>query len=69
MTAAEQAHVPTLASGRLATAYKPETRLDLIAAADVGRAAADAFECPERFHRQEIDLAAESLTMSEIAGC
>jgi uncharacterized protein YbjT (DUF2867 family) len=58
---------PTLSQGRLATAYEPETRLDLIAAADVGRVAADAFEYPERFHRQEIDLAAESLTMAAIA--
>lgn len=44
-----------------------DTRLDLIAAADVGRFAAAAFADPNRFDRAEIDLAAESLTMDEAA--
>lgn len=53
--------------GGIEHAMRPETRLDLIAAADVGRFAAAAFRDPARFNRQEIDLAAESLTMDEVA--
>ena len=44
-----------------------DTHLDLIAAADVGRFAAAAFNDPLRFDRMEIDLASESLTMDEAA--
>jgi uncharacterized protein YbjT (DUF2867 family) len=58
---------PSLARGEIANALNPETRLDLIAAADVGRFAAAAFADPERWDHQEIDLAAESLTMDEVA--
>jgi len=58
---------PGLARGTVETALRAETRLDLIAAADVGRFAAAAFEEPARFDRQEIDLAAEALTMAEVA--
>lgn len=53
--------------GVIEHAMRPETRLDLIAAADIGRFAAAAFRDPARFDRQEIDLAAESLTMAEVA--
>lgn len=53
--------------GAIEHAMRPETRLDLIAAADIGRFAAAAFLDPARFDRQEIDLAAESLTMDEVA--
>lgn len=48
-------------------AMNVDTRLDLIAAADVGRMAAIAFEEPARFDRMEVDLAAQSLTMDEVA--
>jgi uncharacterized protein YbjT (DUF2867 family) len=59
---------PALAThGRLETALAPDTRLDLIAAADMGAFAAAAFAAPERFDGHSIDLAAESLTMDEIA--
>ncbi len=58
---------PGLARGAIETAMKPDTRLDLIAAADIGRFAAAAFADPARFDRQEIDLAAESLTMAQVA--
>lgn len=58
---------PGLAAGEIVTAMRPETRLDLIAASDIGRVAAAALCAPERFDRQEIDLAAESSTMSEVA--
>ena len=53
--------------GAIEHAMDPDTRLDLIAAADVGRFAAAAFADPPRFDKMEIDLAAESLTMGEVA--
>ena len=46
----------------------PKTRMQLIAAADVGAFAAAAFGDPGSFASQDIDLAAEALTMSEVAG-
>ncbi len=58
---------PQLVEGSIVTALEPDTRLDLIAAADVGRTAAAAFARPELFRGHEIDLAAESLTMTEVA--
>lgn len=59
---------PSLAErGTLDTALDPHVRLDLIAASDVGRFAAAAFEDPARFDGQQIALAAEALTMAEVA--
>jgi uncharacterized protein YbjT (DUF2867 family) len=58
---------PSLSAGHLHTALADDTRLDLIAAADVGRFAAAAFADPGRFHGQDIDLAADALTMAEVA--
>jgi uncharacterized protein YbjT (DUF2867 family) len=59
---------PRLKSGRtIDTAMAPDRPLHWIAAADVGRFAAAAFADPARFDRQEIDLAAEALTMGEVA--
>lgn len=58
---------PTLADGVLATTLRPETRMDLIAAADVGAFAAAAFVDPNRFDQREIPLAAQSLTMEQVA--
>lgn len=59
---------PRMRSGLITTALDPGTRLDLIAAADIGRVAAAAFDDTSgRYDRRELDLAAESLTMSEVA--
>ncbi|MGV0044963.1 NmrA/HSCARG family protein [Mycobacterium colombiense] len=58
---------PSMARGAIDTAMTAETQLDLVAAADVGRFAAAAFADPQRWDRQEIDLAADSLTMGEVA--
>jgi uncharacterized protein YbjT (DUF2867 family) len=58
---------PTLADGVLASTLRPETRMDLIAAADVGAFAAAAFAEPNRFDHREIPLAAQSLTMEQVA--
>jgi len=59
---------PHLASGEIATALRSSTRMQLIAADDVGAFARAAFEEPEKYHGQNIELAAEALTMPEVAG-
>ncbi len=59
---------PHLREGRIITALYPQTRLQLIAASDVGDFAQAAICEPERFGGLNIDLGAESLTMDEIAG-
>lgn len=59
---------PSLAErGRFETAIEPDTRLDWIAAQDIGAFAAAAFADPERFHGHEIDLSAECVTLVEVA--
>ena len=58
---------PHLVQGELVTALLPTTRMQFIAAADVGAFARAAFENPELFDRQDIPLAAEALTMDEVA--
>ena len=65
----KSAHMfPHLRHGEIATALHPQTRMQLIAADDVGAFAAAAFGDPGRFAFQDIDLAAEALTMEEVAG-
>ncbi|WP_165252970.1 NmrA/HSCARG family protein [Paludisphaera soli] len=59
---------PSLAErGRFETAIEPDTRLDWIAAQDIGAFAAAAFADPERFHGHEIDLSADCVTLVEVA--
>lgn len=58
---------PHLQEGRILTALEPTTRLQLVAAEDVGAFARAAFESPGHFHRQDLELAAEDLTMDEVA--
>jgi len=58
---------PHLRSGRILTALAPETGMQLIAASDVGAFACAAIVNPQQFVRANIDLAAETLTMSEAA--
>lgn len=58
---------PRGVDGGLATVLKPATSLSLVAVRDIGRAAAAAFGDPERFHRVELELAGDHLTMAEIA--
>jgi uncharacterized protein YbjT (DUF2867 family) len=59
---------PTLRErGRFETAIAADTSIDWIAAEDIGAFAAAAFAEPERFHGHEIDLAAESFTLPEVA--
>ena len=58
---------PQLRQGEILTAFPPDTRLQLIAGDDVGAFARAALVEPARFDRQNIDLAAEALTMTEVA--
>jgi len=58
---------PHLAKGEIVTALRPDTRMQLIAADDVGAFAAAAFAAPARFSGQTIGLGVESLTMDEVA--
>jgi len=59
---------PTLRQvGRFETAIASESGIDWIAAKDIGEFAAAAFAEPERFHGHEIDLAAETFTLPEVA--
>lgn len=53
--------------GRFETAIEADSGMDWIAAKDIGAFAAAAFADPERFHGHEIDLAAETFTMPDVA--
>jgi uncharacterized protein YbjT (DUF2867 family) len=58
---------PHLRHGEIATALKADTRLDLVSADDIGSFARGAFENPAVFNRHNIDIAAQSLTIGEVA--
>jgi len=58
---------PHLQQGEIITALLPTTRMQLIAADDVGAFACAAFADPGRFDRRNIDLAVEAPTMGETA--
>src|SRR5690606_10095939 len=53
--------------GGLVTVLRPQTRLSLVAVTDIGGAAAAAFARPRRFHRVELELASDYLSMTQIA--
>ncbi len=56
----------TIVLSMLKTFLSPATRLQLVATKDIGRFAARAFEEPDRFVGKQIELAGDSLTVSEI---
>lgn len=58
---------PRGVEGGLVSLVKPRTRLSLVAVRDVGTAVAAAVADPERFHRVELELAGDHLSMTEIA--
>lgn len=58
---------PTLRQGTLVTAIAPDTRIQLIAVDDIGAFAVAAFEKPDIYADKTIELAADALTMEEIA--
>ncbi|MCD7109400.1 NmrA/HSCARG family protein [Rhizobium sp. DKSPLA3] len=53
--------------GRFETAVEADAGIDWISAKDIGAFAAAAFADPERFHGHEIDLAADTFTLPEVA--
>jgi len=58
---------PHLHQGRIVTALWPDTRIQLLAADDIGAYAREAIAQPLRFDRRSIDLAAVALSMTEVA--
>jgi uncharacterized protein YbjT (DUF2867 family) len=58
---------PDLTKGEIVTAWASDAKLQLIAVDDTGAFAAAAFNNPERFNGQVIDLAGDELTIGEIA--
>ena len=58
---------PHLRQGQIITALLPGTRIQVTSADDVGAFAQAAIADPARFDRKNIDLAAEALTMDEVA--
>ncbi|MEU8197573.1 NmrA family NAD(P)-binding protein [Microbispora amethystogenes] len=60
--------LPRGVEGGIVTVLRPATRLSIVAAGDIGAAAAAAFAAPDRFHEVELELASDYLSMAEIAG-
>ncbi|MGC5324645.1 SDR family oxidoreductase [Brevibacillus sp. SYSU BS000544] len=58
---------PDLRNGEILSAINPQTRLHMIAVGDIGAFAVSAFENPQTFAGKTIELAAEALTVDEIA--
>lgn len=58
---------PHLQQGKIITALLPSTRMQLIAADDVGVLTRAALADPQRFHQKSLDLAVEALSMDEVA--
>ncbi|MGW5676100.1 NmrA family NAD(P)-binding protein [Streptomyces sp. NPDC003860] len=54
--------------GGLITPLNPSTALSMIAVDDIGATAAAAVAEPERFHRVELELASDHLSMTEVTG-
>jgi uncharacterized protein YbjT (DUF2867 family) len=58
---------PAIKEGKLTVGMKPDTELQMIAVADVGKYGALAFDKHEELNGREIDLAGDALTMPETA--
>lgn len=58
---------PSIEKGVLTTPIRPDRSLQMVALADIGAFAAEAFLRPLEFLGKEIDLAGDELTMEEIA--
>lgn len=59
--------LPGLQNGVLAIGIRPETRLQMIAVADIGAYGVWAFEQHEKLNGRDIDIAGDELTMPEAA--
>jgi uncharacterized protein YbjT (DUF2867 family) len=58
---------PYIDQGTLAFGMKPDTKLQVIAVADIGEFAFQAFERADELNRREIDIAGDELTAPEMA--
>lgn len=58
---------PAIDQGKLMMALKPETSLQMIAVADIGRYGLWAFEKPAELNGRALDIAGDSVTMPEAA--
>jgi len=59
--------LPAIEQGQLALGIKPDTKLQMIATADIGKYGALAFERAEALNGQALDIAGDALTPVEIA--
>ena len=59
--------LPSIQQGQLLVGIKPNTVLQMIAVADIGKYGARAFERHDELNRREIDIAGDQLTMPETA--
>jgi uncharacterized protein YbjT (DUF2867 family) len=59
--------LPGLQEGTLAIGIRPDTTLQMVAVADIGRYGAWAFEQPQKVHGRAIDIAGDELTMPAAA--
>jgi uncharacterized protein YbjT (DUF2867 family) len=57
---------PSIEKGVLSTPILPDRKLQMIALADIGEFASEAFLRPKEFIEKEIDLAGDELTMADI---
>ena len=60
-------YLPSIEKGVLSLPLRPDRTLELVSAVDVGRIIAEAFTVPDKLAEREIDIAADRLTMEEIA--
>ena len=60
--------LPAIQEGTLAVGIRPETRLQMVAVADIGKYGAWAFERHTDLNGRAIDIAGDELTMPETAG-
>jgi uncharacterized protein YbjT (DUF2867 family) len=58
---------PYIDEGNLAIGIKPETKLQMIAVADIGKYGKQAFEKHEELNGSAIDIAGDEMTMPEVA--
>ncbi|HKA37259.1 MAG TPA: NmrA/HSCARG family protein [Thermoanaerobaculia bacterium] len=58
---------PAIDGGKVAMGIKPDTVLQQIAVADIGKYGLWAFENPEKLNRREIDIAGDALTIPQTA--
>src|SRR6185369_6920346 len=52
---------------KLMAGLKPDTKLQMVAVEDIGKVSAQAFIRSDALNRREIDLAGDSVTLSEVA--